>query len=402
MKIDSLLQQLEKKLDANLDRFFSFAQKLYEYKELSLQEHRSVALHKEVIEDAGFIVECGHKELTTAFSAAYDQKSIDALHKKSKNGSLRERKCIALISEYDALEKVGHACGHNLIAASSVGAFLLLGEYSNKFLHDLVLLGTPAEEFGGGKQLLIKNHFFDGVDVATMLHPSDKTRMVSGLLNIRNMRFAFHGKSSHAAFTPHRGVNALDALLQLFNAINAARQQLPPTALVHGIIVKGGDAPNIIPDYTEGHFYVRALDDGEFKKTLEVVQKCAEGAALQTGCRLKSWSDSPDYLSFVPNRKLASVYRKALSNIGLYEDRIGENEAIASSDIGNLSHELPTFHGELCLQENLISHNVEFADATISGAGKAYLKKAILLHLHALVPLLASNELINDVIDESR
>ncbi len=397
-----IIRTLETRLEENLDHYFSLAKELHDYKEISFQEHRSVTLHKEETERAGFVFDGGYKDdktLKTAFVAAYDRKELKRFHTE-KRGEEKTRRRIALISEYDALEKIGHGCGHNLIAVSSMAAFLLLGEVRGHFKHDLVLLGTPAEEFGGGKQLLLDAGFFQSVDAAVMLHPSDKNRMVSGMLNIRNIRFAFHGKSSHAAFTPHRGINALDAVLQLFNGVNAARQQLPPTALVHGVITEGGKAPNIIPDYTEAHFYVRALDDDEFSHTLEMVRKCAEGAALQSGCKLESRNDAPDYLSFVPNRTLAGMYRDALKKIGMEENQIGENEQIASSDIGNLSHEIPTFHGELCLKQGSISHNREFAEATVSPLGREYLKKAILLHLHVLVKLLTSDHLINDAINE--
>ena len=153
-----------------------------------------------------------------------------------------------------------------------------------KMSGQLLVIGTPAEEGGGGKISMMKNGIFNNVDVAMMMHPSNQTRCVSLMLALQEIKFTFHGKSAHAAAFPYEGINALDGVIQTFNNINALRQQLRDDARVHGIISKGGTAPNIIPDKASAIFYIRALDIPYFKTVIEKVIKCAEGAALSTGC----------------------------------------------------------------------------------------------------------------------
>jgi amidohydrolase len=233
------------------------------------------------------------------------------------------------------------------------------------------VFGTPAEEKGIGKIEMIKSGSFDGIDFAMMVHPSSRRQVVKHFLGLAKFRFTFHGRAAHAAAYPEEGVNALDAVLMTFNAVNALRQQVRQDVRIHGIITDGGTAPNIIPAKASCYFYVRAGDLVELDRVAARVVDCASGAAVSTGCRLETDAD-PRVIA--PMRILPSFYRiysGQLALLGLEESARPPDKNRGSSDIGNLSQVVPTIHPHVPIGEGVTIHTEEFARATVSLPGEA-------------------------------
>jgi len=276
---------------------------------------------------------------------------------------------VALIAEYDALP-MGHACGHNLIAASAYGAAAALASCGVDLPGELLVIGTPAEEGGGGKIRMIKNGVFRGVDAALMAHPSNKTRVINRMYAVTSLTFTFTGKASHAAAFPDQGINALDAGVTFYNAVSALRQQMKNEARVHGIFRHGGDAPNIIPDRVVMEFYVRALTREYFAELTQKVIRAARGAARAAGCTVAVRRRGQSYDPFYPNYPMGVAFRRNIESLGLADEGFNETEEIGSSDIGNVSQMIPCLHPEYAVggRED-INHSTNFLKAVSSGAG---------------------------------
>lgn len=327
---------------------------LYEHPEISLQERASADLLAGILERDGFEITRNLAGMETAFMGKIGQ------------GPLK----IALIAEMDALPGLGHACGHNIIAAASTGAALILRRVLPTAAATILIYGTPAEELGIGKIELIKAGCFDGVDFAMMVHPSSRRQVIKEFLGLAKIRFTFHGKPAHAAAYPEDGINALDAVIQTFNAVNALRQQTRQDVRIHGIITDGGVAPNIIPARAACYFYVRADDLGELRRISKNVIACAEGAALASGCRLETEED-PRVIA--PMKIIPAYYRiysEQLAALGLEESGSRPDRNKGSSDIGNLSQLLPTIHPHVPIGDGINIHTNGFAAATVSPTGQ--------------------------------
>ncbi|UZQ82139.1 amidohydrolase [Thermoanaerobacter sp. RKWS2] len=243
------MEELKKKVISFIDsikgEIFEIADEIYKNPELGNQEFKASKLLKEKINGYGFLVN-EVEGLPTAFLA----------QKKGKKPGPK----VALLAEYDALPEIGHACGHNLIAAASFGAAAALGALDEELFGEVMLVGSPAEETDGAKVILVERGIFNDVDAAMMVHPGNRTTVYTTSLAIEPLEFTYTGKAAHAAVAPHLGINALDAVILLFNGINALRQQLRPDARIHGIITEGGYTPNIIPERAVARFYVRAKE----------------------------------------------------------------------------------------------------------------------------------------------
>lgn len=332
----------------------SIVHQLYEHPEISLHEKDGAALLAGILAREGFEVKTALAGMETAFMGS------------SGHGGLK----IALIAEMDALPELGHACGHNIIAAASVGAALILRRLLPPDIATINVFGTPAEELGIGKVEMIKAGCFAGVDFALMVHPSSRRQVVKHFLGLAKIRFRFHGRSAHAAAYPEEGVNALDAVIQTFNSVNALRQQCRQDVRIHGIITDGGVAPNIIPAKASCYFYVRADDLKELERTKERVIACAEGAAVAAGCRLEVEAD-PRVIA--PLKILPSYYRvysEQLALLGLEESDSRPDKNKGSSDIGNLSQVIPTIHPHVPIGDGINIHTEGFAAATVSPRGE--------------------------------
>jgi amidohydrolase len=329
--------------------------RIHRHPETKFEEYNASRWLARAAEEAGFAIEMPIAELETAFRATY-------------SGS-EEGPVVAFLAEYDALPKLGHACGHNLIAAASLGAALGMQMAMDHVPGTLQLIGTPAEEGGGGKVILAAAGVFDDVDVAMMFHPSSRTILWKHALARRKLFIEFFGKSAHAASHPEKGVSALDATLLTFQNINALREHIVDDARIHGIITDGGDAPNIVPDYSASLFYTRALNDDTCDELLERVRNCARAAALATGAKVKMDTQGA-YRSLRTNMPLAEAFKANLEALGWTFADFDPTAHIGSTDMGDVSHITNTIHPYLSIgPEDLVGHSTEFAEAAASEKG---------------------------------
>ena len=323
---------------------------IHAHPELNFQEVRAHQLLTDFLEQQGFSLERGAYGLETAFRA------------RAGSG----RPTVALLCEYDALPGIGHACGHNLIAIAGAAAGLALKAALGEGRGTVVVLGSPAEEGGGGKIALIERGAFADVDAAMMVHPTPNDGAWAGVLAIQPLLVEYHGKHAHAAASPWEGVNALDALVLAYNAVSLLRQQMTPTSRVHGVIRRGGEQPNIIPDHTAAEFYLRAADDAELAGLKERVLACFSGAAQATGCRLEyQWVGRP-YSNLITNAPLAQAYVANAKTLGKTlppKDVTLRRGPVISTDMGNVSHVAPSIHPYFAIRTDGGIHTPEFAQA---------------------------------------
>ena len=345
-------------VDSLSDSLFDISQYLLDNPETAYQEVKGCEHLSGKMEEFGFQVERGVGNVETAFLAR-------------PAGCKPSRPTVAIMAEYDALPKIGHGCGHNLIASASVGAAVALRRFFGDSAGCIALVGTPAEEGGGGKVRLAEAGVFKEMDTAIMFHPSDTNTPGKNTLGRIKFKIEFYGKTAHAAASPDQGLNALDAIVMTYNGISLLRQQMRPDGKIHGIITHGGDAPNIIPDYTAGLFYVRAGSRPYRDELYERVKKCAEGAALATGTEVKFEIDHPVLDPIKRNQAFESVIQTNMELLGITVD--GDDGRRGSSDIGNLSHYLPAIHPFLSILDTnsgIAGHSVGFRDATVSQKGR--------------------------------
>ncbi len=320
--------------------------------ELGFAEVEAARLLTGVLEEVGFRVTRGIAGLETAFSATVGQGAPN----------------VALLCEYDALPELGHACGHNLIGVASVGAALGLAPFLHQLGGTLTILGTPAEETGSGKVVLVDAGFFADVDAAMMFHPSAHNLLMATSNALDAYEFKFTGKPAHAADSPEEGINALDGVIAVFNGVNALREHLPDGVRIHGIISEGGTAANIVPARAVARFYIRApqreMLDGITAKVLNVV----EGAALMTGTAVQAREFELGTDNMVPNHPLALAFGANLQRLGVVDiDEFAQGRG--SSDMGNVSRVVPAIHPYLSIGEGLIAHTPEFAEASVGPQG---------------------------------
>lgn len=374
--LEALKQSVIDEVDIRGEELIRIADRIHANPEVAFEEVESAALLCEVLEGTGFDVVRGAGGLETAFVATL----------LGREGG----PTIALLAEYDALPGLGHACGHNLIGAAAVGAGLALKEVLPDLAGTIQIIGTPAEEGGGGKAYLVEAGIFDGVDVAMMVHPSNRNMTRRRSLTSYKVSIEFFGKAAHAAAKPDEGINALEAMILTYNGINALRQHLRDDARVHGVITHGGQAPNIVPDYTAARFYVRALDTPYCSEVLEKVRACAEGAARATGARLQFEEYAPRYDAIWPNAKLADLAEANMAALGIKVKAPEPDERMGSSDMGNVSQVVPALHPYIAIgPEVLGGHTVEFREAAASAAGHEGMIKAAKLMAMTAVDLLA-------------
>jgi amidohydrolase len=319
-KIDQAVERLAGELD-------TLSRQIHDHPELAFQEVKAAGWLSDFLSAQGFKVERGVAGVETAFRAVIET---------------GDGPTIVIMCEYDALPAIGHACGHNIIATAGAGAGAALAAVKSDLppcrIH---VIGTPAEEGGGGKVKLIRGGVFRGVDAAMMIHGWDRWIGHQDLLGIVRIGFEFTGKAAHASADPWEGVNALDAAIQTFNNVSMLRQQVRPSARVHGIITNGGAAPNIIPEFASAMFYVRGATIDYLRDLQRRVIACAEGAAKATGTTLKVIEHDDAYEPMKRNDALLGAYRANMTRLGITEspevkDRLG------SSDVGNVSQVVPT------------------------------------------------------------
>lgn len=343
-------------IDRLQPQLVELSDRIHRNPEIKFEEHKASQWLSEAAEEAGYQVEKPVGGLETAFRATY--------------AGSGEGPTIAFLAEYDALPKLGHACGHNLIGTASLGAALGLQSMMNRLPGDVQLIGTPGEEGGGGKVILAEAGVFDAVDIAMMFHPSGKTILWKHALARYKLSIEFFGKSAHAAAAPEKGINALDATILTFQGINALREHIQDDARIHGIITDGGDAPNIVPNYSASLFYVRAMDDDYCRELVEKVKSCARGAAVATGARVEVEMQGA-YKSLRTNIPLAQAFKANLEELGWGFDDVDPTAGIGSTDMGDVSHVAAAIHPYLSIgPADLVGHTLEFAEAAVSEKGQ--------------------------------
>jgi len=366
----------------------SVSAEIFEYPEVKFEEVRASKRLADELEKGGFRVERGVAGLKTA---------IRAVHPAEQEGPR-----VAILGEYDALPEIGHACGHNLIAAAALGASLAVGAVKEELPGTLLFFGTPAEEGGGGKVVMIDAGLFDGVDAAMMFHPSTDTMVDRGSLAITEVKIEFAGRPAHASASPEKGINALDAVIQTFNGINALRQHLKDDARIHGIITDGGAKPNIVPEHAAAEFYVRARANDDRDELLNKVRRCAEGAALATGAKLTFREVGHAYKAMKPNRILGGLFTRHLESLG-EPLRPPKGNALGSTDMGDVSQLVPAIHAyiKIC-EDDVAGHSREFAEASASERGRRAMLIAAKAMAMTAVDVLTDTELVARMWEEFR
>jgi amidohydrolase len=329
----------------------SLSRSIHDNPELGYQEAKACAWLSEFLERHGFTVERGVGGVGTAFRGTL---------------GTGDGPTVAILCEYDALPGIGHACGHNVIATSGAGAGAALAAVKAQLPRGRVLVvGTPAEEGGGGKVKLIKAGVFQDVDCAMMIHGFDRTLLHQDLLGIVRLTFEFRGRAAHASADPWAGVNALDACVQTYTAVSMLRQQTHPSCRIHGIITSGGAAANIIPEYAAATFYVRAPRIDTMWTLADRVVGCAEAAARATGAQLETTRHDNVYEPLKRNQTLLDLFAANMTAVGLREgepipDRLG------SSDIGNVSQVIPAIQPMIGIAPTgMAIHTRDFAEAAV-------------------------------------
>ncbi|MGE5693839.1 MAG: M20 family metallopeptidase [Candidatus Sericytochromatia bacterium] len=335
--------------------------------ELAFAEHRSCAKTRALVKERGFEITTAPAGLDTAFRADFG------------SGDLT----VAVCAEYDALPGIGHACGHNIIAASAVGAALALAEVAEELKLTVVLMGTPAEEAGGGKALLLNGGAFDDVDAAVMVHPGPADIAAARSLALAEVTVDYRGHESHASVAPHLGVNAADAATIAQVAIGLLRQHLAPGQQVHGIITDGGGAPNVIPGHAAMRYYMRATGKESLAGLQHRVADCFRAGALATGSQCRIEPSGPAYDELKPDPWLSNVFRDEMARRGRtpLSAELETALPLGSTDMGNVTQAMPAIHPVVGVDAGGASlHQPEFTAVAASPSGdEAVIDGAIML-----------------------
>jgi amidohydrolase len=348
---------IDRAVDDCTDELLLLARRIHGHPELRFEEYKASAWVSEVVASHGYAVERGIAGMPTALRA--------------RAGASKGPR-VAILAEYDALPEIGHACGHNLIAAAGVGAFIAAAGVAEAAGGEVILLGTPAEEGGGGKIEMIKAGAFDGVDAAMMFHPFDRDLLAHPALASLWLTFDFHGVASHAALAPHAGRSALTACLDVFRLIDGQRVHFRDGVRVHGFVTNGGQAVNIIPEHAACEFSVRARDVNELERVRDIVERCARAAAMSSDVEVHM-ATRRGYRNLITNVTLARHFGAHLQALGRspreQDDRVGTG----STDMGDVSHVVPSIHPWLAIVSEgaALCHEHRFAEAAgTDGAGR--------------------------------
>jgi amidohydrolase len=348
--INTIISETVQKYGSELK---SLSLKIHRCPELGMLEFNACKWQTELLKKMGFEVHSPYCGLKTAYFA--------------KSGNVGP--VFSFLAEYDALPEIGHACGHNLICSAAIGAGKALAETlkKEKIPGTVIIIGTPAEEGKGGKVQLLSKKGFDNIDAVMMAHPLYRTQPWHGFLSVERFNVSFHGKSSHAANTPEKGRNALDAVMLFFQGINAWRQHVPESCRIHGIVTSGGTAPNIIPDFSSSSFYLRAEKGSTMEEMIKRFKDIAKGAALMTGtsCEIKKGEEG--YKSGKINRILNEEYFRVAEDLGM-NPVMPERGGRASSDFGDVSQVIPGTHVYFGIspKEKPPLHSTKFTEAAKS------------------------------------
>jgi len=358
--VEQTSERARQVIEAARSELVELSEDLHAHPELSFEERRSAGLVADLLAQHGFEVAHGIAGMPTAFDARYG------------SGRLH----LSFMAEYDALPEVGHACGHNLIAAIAVGAGLGLKAVADELDVTVSVLGTPAEEAGGGKVVMIDHGVFDDVHAAMMVHPWSFDRLESACLAVDQFEVTYTGKTAHASAAPEQGRNAADAMVIAQVAIGQLRQQLAPGDQVHGIVVQGGAAANIIPDHVVGRFMCRSRTIEGLGLLRPRIDRCFEAGALAAECDLAMTEMGPSYSHLSQDRELLALFRRHAEERGrtFDADDDGVAQPTYSTDMANVSLVVPSIHPLLGLETHgAVNHQPEFTAACVGASAESVL-----------------------------
>jgi amidohydrolase len=353
--------------------------------ELNFEEHFAHEMLTGVLSDEGLDVERGAYDMPTAFDA--------------RVGS--QGPTVAVCCEYDALPGIGHACGHNIIAAAGLGAGLAAATVAEALGGRLAILGTPAEEGGGGKEFMIRRGAFDNVDAAMMVHPADHDLRWMQTIAIHTVDVLYEGRAAHAAAAPHKGLNALDAAVLGYNNVAALRQHIRPEERIHGIFTDGGQKPNIVPESAAAQWYVRSRNMDSLEPLKDRVMACLNAGAAASGCDMKHHWNDPPFLDMIDNGPLLDLYCANAADLGRTVKEPNPMSVVAgSTDMGNVSYAVPAIHPMIKVApEGCAIHTPDFAIHSRSEDGdRAVIDGALSMAL-TIVDLWANEESLGSVRD---
>ncbi len=378
MSLDKLKQHAIDAVDSLAPELIAVSQAIHAKPELAFEEFFAAETLCAALEKHDLPVQKNSFGLETAFVCEFG------------DGKDKDTPTIGVISEYDALPAIGHACGHNIIAAAGLGTALalskILPQHQGALNGTIRYLGTPGEEGGGGKEYMAQEKAFDGLCAAMMVHPAGADLITMPSLAMTEVKVTYHGRNAHAAGTPHEGINALDALVTAYQSLAQLRQHIRPTEKIHGIFTEAGDAPNIVPHRASGVFYVRAADGLALADIKNRVHACLEAGALSSGCTADIEWAKVDYLEIKNNWDIAHAYRENAEALGRQFYPIENLAASGSTDMGNVSHRVPSIHPMIaCAPPEVTIHHPDFTRHAASPAGdKAVLDGAKAMAMTAL------------------
>lgn len=351
MQMEQLRQRIVQVIDEQAPQLQEIALQLHARPETGGQEYFAQELLTTYASGQGLSVNKGLADVPTSFSAT------------ATNGSGAK---VAFLAEFDALPEIGHACGHNLIAMASMAATVGLVSVLPEISGQVTLFGAPSEETNGAKVPMAAAGLFDEFDAALIVHPGARTTVDASSLAIDAVEFTFLGKPAHAAGSPHEGINALDAVISLFNNLNALRQHLTSDVRIHGIISEGGVAPNIVPERAVARFYFRAAERKYLNEVVQKAMRVAEAAAMATGCSFEARNFELSFDNLRSNKLLAATYKKHLENLGI-TNIAPPSGGSGSTDMGNVSQVAPAIHPSMKIgPDTLVGHTHEFCQAAAS------------------------------------
>lgn len=365
MDVNVVKHEMEALAEAHREEFEAVSAAIFAHPELAYEEHYAQDALCGLLEKHGFSVQRGAGSLETAFVAEYQ--------------SGRPGMTFAFLCEYDALPGLGHACGHNLIGTSGAGAGVILKEIMEKYGigGTLKVFGTPAEENGSGKITMVEEGIFGGVDMALIMHPSDMSMADDISFAAVNKTYIFKGKPAHTAACPWMGASALNGVMQMFHAVDAQRLHFKDYTRVHGIVLEGGTVVNIVPERAVCRFNIRHLDHKYLEQVVEVIDRCAKGAAICAGVEVEIRQDGYLIKDVRNDRRLVEAVEKNMDFIGEHHIPRDLTQGIGSTDVGNVTHLLPAAQFYIGVGEGLGTHTAAFAEAAGGEAGRRALTAAV-------------------------
>ncbi|MCH8850524.1 MAG: M20 family metallopeptidase [Chloroflexi bacterium] len=368
------------RVDGIRDELVELSHRIHAHPELAFQEEQASTWLAESLADAGFDVERGVCDLPTAFIA------------RSGSGPLQ----IAICAEYDSLPAIGHACGHNIIATAAIGAAIAAAAVADEAGLTVTVIGTPAEEGGGGKIMLLERGAFDGMHAAMMVHPAPADVAEPPIIAVSHFDVYYTGKEAHASSYPEMGVNAADALTVAQVAIGLLRQHIRPTDRVHGIVTKGGDAPNIVPAHTSAKFYVRAKTLQQLEEIRPKIDRCFEAGALATGAKLEIVEVEKPYSEMQHDSDIAAYYKRNAEELGrtFVDFGVRAERWAGSTDMGNVSLAMPAIHPMIGINSApAVNHQPEFTEHCATEAADQAVYDGALAMAWTAIDIAADDEL---------